>query len=257
MTPKGQAHFALIRKATENEQTFPSRKLIYKLDIKKLYPLPANAPLLTYNITVTRTKASPNFKSKYYFGFEQDNLYFFTSVNQPATLKVNIYLNSTIRPGVADFRKYSKIFYVRGEKPRKSHVFELKVKGEFGTILKLEKAILNQFESELWKGGKPSLAYIKPANRSFQIGIANSLPHSNQLEEFCFLNEIPPEHFSIADLEVDRSDAQCQIVEPVQNQPPAEFVVNAFVKLVTKSLTGSRTDEENDLVFLLRDPNEW
>lgn len=216
------------------------KRIVHKLDLKALYPLPAKAPLMTYNVSVSRTAASPNFKGNYQFVYENDTIYFLTALNRPATLRVNYYLNSTTKPGVTELRKYSRVFNVKEEKPRKSHVFELKVTNQIEEILKSEKALLQQFESKLWKGGKPSLAYIRPGTGTYTLGIASSQRHSDLLDEFCFLNNVPVEHLKIAGLNVVRSDAKCESISDAQNQPTEEFVVNAFVNVGLKPLVGDR-----------------
>ena len=148
-------------------------------------------------------------------------------------------MNSTVNPGKPEFRKYSKVFQVKEEKPIKTRLFEFKVNNQIDEILKSEKAILDQFESKLWKGGKPSLAYISAgSDLATTISIASSQKHSDALEETCFLGGL-----KVSGLEVIRKQKpKCGIVNvvPAQNKPVEEFVVSAFAAVGTRSLTSGR-----------------
>lgn len=230
----------VVRKPVENEQTVPLKRIVHKLDLKTIYPLSANDSLLTYNVSVVRTAASPNFKTNYQFVYERDSIYFLTSLNRPATLRLNVFLNSTMKPGVTELRKYTRVFNVREEKPVKRHVFELQVDNQIEEILSAEKTLLQQFESKLWKGGRASLAYIRPGNHTYKIGIASSHGHSDLLDEICFLNNIPADQLKIAGLNVIRSEAKCKYVAGVHSQPGEEIVVNAFVNVGLKSRIADR-----------------
>ena len=231
----------LIRKPVENEQTFVGKRIVHTLDLSSIYP--EKSPVMAFNTTVVRTSSSPNFRQPYNFVFEQNKIYFLTNVDRPATLRLNVYLNSTIKP-TEGLRKYSRVFDVR-DQTRKTHLFQLRSYSSLEEILKAEKAILDNFDSKLWKSGKPckdclSIAYIQPIANEYEIGVASTQRHSDLLEEFCFLGSIPDEHLKIASLQVNRKVAECKPIGATPKQPVEEYVVNAFLSVGTKSAVHSR-----------------
>ena len=233
----------LVRKPVETEQTFTWRRIVYKLDLNSIYP--EKPVLVQFNVSVSRSIASPTFKGPYSFLLDHNQFYFLTSVDQPATLRVNVYLNSTLKP-VQDLRKYTRVFNVRPEKDQKTHVFELKASGSLENVLKSEKAILQQFESKLWKSAKPcrdclSIAYISPDVNQYRIGIANTQRHSDLLDEFCFLGNIPSEQLKIADLNINLNKADCQRIAAVKQHRREEYLVNAFVNVGVKPMDTERS----------------
>lgn len=64
----------MVRKPVENEQTVPLKRIVHKLDLKTIYPLSANDSLLTYNVSVVKIAASPNFKTNYQLVYERDSI---------------------------------------------------------------------------------------------------------------------------------------------------------------------------------------
>ena len=226
----------LVRKPVENEQTLVWKRIAYKLDLNSIYP--NRPPIHEFTSTVVRTGSSPNFKRPYYFVFEGSNVYFLTSVDRPALLRLNVYLNSTIplnstaKPTL-DTRKYTRVFDVKEDKSRKTHLFQLKSSNSLEEILKSEKAIVDSFNSKLWNA-KPTIAYIKPNGSEFEIGLVGAQRYSDLLDEFCFLGKIPNEHLKIASLNVNHDAAECNQVDPVAKQPVEDYVVNAYLTVGTK-----------------------
>ena len=233
----------LVRKPVENEQTFVWKRIVHKLNLDSIYP--EKSPVMAFNVSVARTSSSPNFKRPFNFVIDEGKIFFLTSVDKPTILRLNVYLNSTIKP-TQDVRKYTKVFEVKEDKARKTHVFKLRSTSSLEDILKSEKAILENFESKLWKSAKPckdclSIAYIQPNVNEYEIGVASTQRHSDLLDEFCFLGDIPAEHLKITNFAVNRQDAKCEVISRVApNQPIEDYVVNAFITVGTKEMIHTR-----------------
>ena len=241
----GQAQLdLLVRKPIEHEQTVAWKRIVHKLDLGSIYP--DRSPAMMFNVSVTRVSSSPNFKRPFNLLLENDKFYFLSTVDRPATLRLNIYLNSTVKAanGTQDIRKYTRVFDVREDKAKRTHVFELKSSSSLENILKSEKAILDSFDTKLWKSAKPckdclSIAYIHPDKKEYVIGIASPERHSDLLDEFCFLRQIPAEYVRIANLTLDRREARCVPLKTAPNQPVEEYVVNVFANVSLKIMTRS------------------
>ena len=243
---KGQSHLEVLvtkRIPIANEQTFVGRRIVYKLDLNSIFT--EKSPVMGFNASVVRTSSSPNFKRPVNFVIDNSNIYFLTSVNRPSILKVNVYLNSTLKP-TQDLRKYTKVFIAKESRARKTHVFKLRSSNSLEEILKSEKAILENFESQLWKSSKPckdclSISYIVPNKNEYEIGVASSQPHSDLLNEFCFLGEIPAEYLKIANFTVNRQDVRCESIKVARHHPIEYYVVNAFITVNASPVTLTRT----------------
>lgn len=233
----------MVRKPVENEQTFVLKRIVHKLDLNKIYP--EKSPVMGFNVTVTKTSSSPDFKRRFDFILDDSNvIYFLTSVDQPATLRVNIYLNSTLKP-TEDLRKYTKVFDVKEDKARKTHLFQLKTTNSLEEILKSEKALLDNFETKLWKSAKPckdclSIAYIRPNQAEYEIGVASTQRHSDLLDEFCFFNSIPADHLKVANLAINRKVAQCESIRAAPKQPIEDYTFSVFLTVGTKPMVHTR-----------------
>lgn len=187
---------------------------------------------MAFNISHYRARAY-NFKSNFSVVLENDSVYFLSTVDRPATLKVNLYLNSTLKP-TAGLQKYSKVFTVKADKVKKTHIFELNAHNRIQDILASEKKLLEKFENNV------TIAYIKPANQSYKIGIASTPKYADQLEESCFLGSI--ENLTVDKLDVNATEHCRTIAAPAvnANQPPQEFVVNVYLTIGTKPLATNR-----------------
>ena len=226
----------------EKEQAFVRNRILYKLDLNSIYP--EKSPVQGFNVSVVRTSSTPNFKRKFNFVIEDKSVFFVTSLDRPAILKVNVYLNSTIKP--TETRKFSKVFDVKLPQAPKTNVFKFKSTSPLEDILKSEKEILESFESKLWKSGKPckdclGIAYIQPnVQNEYEIGVANTQAHSDLLDEFCFLGAIPDEHLNITNLAVNRRDIRCGTFHKAPTQPIEYYTVNAFLTVDTKDMILTR-----------------
>ena len=235
-----------MRKPAENEQTYVWKRIVHKLDLDSIYP--EKSPVMGFNVTVARTSSSPNFKRPFNFVFEDKSVYFLTSVDRPATLKVNFYLNSTLKP--TETRKFTKVFEVKPAQAPKTYFFKLRSTSPLEDILKSETAILENFENKLWKSAKPckdclSIAYIQPnVKNEYEIGVASTQGHSDLIDEFCFLGEISEEHLKITNFSVNRHDARCETVARTPTQPIEHYVVNAFLTVDTKEMIHTRFGAE-------------
>ena len=240
---KGQSHLVpKYRKKVEFEDSVIFKRIVFKLDLKSIYPLPANSSM-TYNATFVRSHTSDNFKLPYQVVFDHDCIYFLSTVYLPATLRVIINLNSSVDLDAIQRHMYTRIFTV-DLAWRKPFVFELNVSNGIDEILKAEQSILETFKSKLWPGGRLNIAYIRSTGESFKIGIASSEKHSDLLNEFCSQSWIPEEHLNIANLEVNRSNVTCNQIPSSftsgENPPGTEYVVNAYINVGLKSLVGDR-----------------
>lgn len=232
----------LVRKPVENEHTSVFKRIVHKLDLNSIYT--DKSPAMQFNVSVLRTSASPNFKLPYYFLFENETFYFLTTVDRPATLRLNVYFNSTMKP-TQEIRKFTRVFDIKEDKTSRTHVVELKTTSPLETILKSEKAIVENFESKLWKSAKPckdclAINYIIPnGNSEYIIGVASTEKHSDLLDEYCFLNSIPNDALKITNLTVNRKSVQCKSLSVAQKQPVQEYVVNVFANVSAKIMTRS------------------
>ena len=228
----------VVRKPVEKEQAFVPSKILYKLDLNSIYP--EKSSVKGFNVSVVRASSTPNFKREFNFVIEDKSVFFVTSLDRPAILKVNVYLNSTLKP--TETRKFSKVFDVKLPQAPKTNVFMFKSTSPLEDILKSEKEILESFESKLWKSGKPcknclGIAYIQPnVQNEYEIGVASTQAHSDLLDEFCFLGEIPEEHLNITNLAVNRHDARCETFARTSTQPIEYYTVNAFLTVDTKEM---------------------
>lgn len=232
----------VVRKPVENEQTYVWRRIVHTLDLNSIYP--DKSPLVDFNVVSSKTSSSANFKRPYSFLLQQGKLFFTTSVDRPAVLRVNVYLNSTLKP-TEDLRKFTKVFDIKQDKTQRTHVFELKATGSLDDILKSEKTILNEFETKLWKNSKPckdciSIAYIRPEEKNFKIGVVSTQRHSDLLDEFCFLGNIPSEYLKIAKLDINRQSIECQTFKTVNQPQSEEYLVNAFLTIGVKPVPTDR-----------------
>ena len=239
----GESRLELVRKPVENEQAFTWRRIVYKLDLNSIYP--GKSPAVLFNASVAKLTPLKSLKQPVSFLLDHDKLYFLTNANRPATLRVNVYLNSTLNPK-AHLQKYTKVYDVQQDKVQKTHVFEMKAAGSLEDVLNSEKAILSEFETKLWKSAKPckdclSIAYIREDSGQYRIGVASSQKHSDLLDEFCFLRGIPGEYLKITNLDVNRRFAQCKTIKAVHQTKPERYVVNVFVNITTKPLGTDRS----------------
>ena len=232
----------VIRKPVEYEKTFVRSRVLYKLDLDSIYPEKSAA---TFNVSLVRNTTSPNFRRKFKFVIEDKNVYFLTGLDRPSYLRVNVYFNSTVKPN--EIRKYTKVFKIQSLQAQKTHLFKLRSTSSLEDILKSEKAILENFESKLWRSAKPckdclSIAYIHPKGENvYEIGVASTQPHSDLLEEFCFLGEIPVEYLNIPNFAVERRQVKCGTFHRSPTHPFEYYSINAFLTVDTKQvvLTGN------------------
>ena len=241
----------VTRKTVESEQTVPWRRIVYKLDLNSIYPEKSRD--VQFNATMVKISQSKNFNQNASILLDHEKLYFTTSVDRPAVLKVNVYLNSTLnstQEPTEDLRKFTKVFTVKAGKAPKKHVFELKAAGSLDDVLKSEKEILSEFETKIWKSAKPckdclSIAYIRRDGDQYRIGVASTQGPSYLLDEFCFLGNIPGEYLKITNLDVNRKVASCKPIKTVNQAQSEQYVVNVFVNVTTKPLEMVRGFWEN------------
>ena len=214
---KGQSRLErVIRMPVENEQTFAATRIVYQLDLASIYPekLPERG-FVAWVDNVAKTESSvPLLLSQPSFNLviEGSKIYFLGSSDQPGTLRLNIFLNSTLKP-TQTILKYSKVFEVKPAKGNNMFAIQLKSSSSLEQILKSEKAILENF-NKLWNipsGCEDCLwiAYIRPNEHEYETGVASTLEFSELLDEFCLFHDIPAEHLNITDFAVNRQDVQC------------------------------------------------
>ena len=248
------------------------------MDLNSIYPEKSND--VDFNVTLVKISPSQNFKQPASILLDHGKLYFTTNVDRPAVLKVNVYLNSNLnstqnshqnatlnanenatqnstlnstQKPTEDLRKFTKVFEIKPDKIQKKHVFELGIEGSLENILNSEKAILSEFETKLWKSGKPckdclSIAYITRDDGQYRIGVASTQGPSYLLDEFCFLGNIPGEYLKIMRLKVNRRFAECKPINAVSQTQTEQYVVNVFVNVSTKPLETSVRGFWNDVV---------
>ena len=213
---------------------------------------------MSYDAKLVKQTASPNLKAKYSFIQEKGKLIFLSSFDRPSILKLNIYLNSTLKPEL-NIQKFSQVFEVKN-KVKRPYIFELKARNSIEQILKSEKLILEEFEKKLWnsKNCKDCLdiVYIKPDSNAYEVGIGSTQRHSELLEELCFLERIPNEYFVATNLNIKPEDADCETSSlPSQNSnsPLEEYTINAFFNVGLQAIVMARSFKisKRGLHFLL------
>ena len=200
---------------------------------------------MNYDAKAIKRLVSPNLKANYSFMQENDKLFFLSSFDRPSILKLNIYLNSTLKPE-SNIQKFTQVFDVKN-KVKRPYVFELKVKNSIEQILKSEKLILEEFEKKLWKNSKNckdclDIVYIKPGDTAFEVGIGSTQRHSDLLEKLCLFERIPNEYFNATNLNIDLTAANCKTL-PSQNSnsPLEEYRINALFNVGLKEMSMTRT----------------
>ena len=226
----------------EREQTFVKTRIVYELDLASIYPekLPERGFVAwIYNVFKIE---SPFLQLSFNLVIEGSKIYFLGSVDQPGTLMLNIFLNSTLKP-TQTLLKYSKVFEVTPVKKR-MYVIQLKSNSSLEQILKSEKAILENF-SKLWKSPKEcedclKIAYIRPNEHEYEIAVASTLEFSELLDEFCLFHDIPAEHLNITDFAVNRRDVQCLYSQEIPGQWVEDFtpvyIINVIIGVSSEDL---------------------
>ena len=246
---KGQSRLErVVRMPVENGQTFVKTNIVYQLDLASIYPekLPEREFVAWIHGSV-KTE-SQYFQNPFNLVMEGSKIYFLGSVDLPGTLMLNIFLNSTLKP-TQTLLKYSKMFEVKPVEDSKMFTIQLKSSSSLEQILKSEKAILENFR-KLWNSPKDCedclrIAYIRPNEHEYEIGVASNLIFSDLLEEFCLFDDIPVEHLNITDFAVNRRNVQCSHSQVVPGQS-----INDFTPLyIISPMIGVSSEDMNHTHF--------
>lgn len=106
--------------------TYTNSRIIHQVDLRELYP---NVTLdQEFDLLLAKTRASHNFKGKFNFVFENEKIYFLTTIPDPSILKLNVYLNSTLAPN-ENLKKVSRVCSIilltcnQKNNNKKQHIF--------------------------------------------------------------------------------------------------------------------------------------